>query len=165
MESTQRLALPVIVAGQAQKEIAHNEALQIIDLLLAGAVEEPPRSAPPPAAQAGQCFIVDTTPSGAWAGMAGHVAAYTTGGWRFIAPVEGMRLHVRSEQVEACYAAGGWELGTLRGSKVMLDGLQILGPRAAAIANPSGGAQVDAEARSAISAILASLRAHGLIAQ
>jgi hypothetical protein len=93
------------------------------------------------------------------------VAAFTSGGWRFIAPVEGMCLHVRSLQIGASYAAGGWKVGTLRGSRLMVEGLQVVGPRSAAIANPSGGAQVDAEARSAISAILASLRAHGLIAQ
>jgi hypothetical protein len=40
----------------------------------------------------------------------------------------------------------------------------VVGPQAAAIADPDGGAVVDGEARTAIAAILAALRSHGLIA-
>jgi hypothetical protein len=46
---------------------------------------------------------------------------------------------------------------------VKVGGQQVVGSQAAAIASPSGGATVDAEARTAIDAILAALRAHGLI--
>ncbi|MGL4312420.1 MAG: DUF2793 domain-containing protein, partial [Sphingomonas sp.] len=34
-ETTSRLALPLLAAGQAQKEMFHNEALALIDLALA----------------------------------------------------------------------------------------------------------------------------------
>jgi hypothetical protein len=46
-------------------------------------------------------------------------------------------------------------------------GNQVVGARGAAIANPAGGATVDAEARAALVALLDALRAatgHGLIA-
>ncbi len=49
MSATHRLALPHILPGQAQKELFHNEALQALDLVVAAAVEEPPRAAPPAA--------------------------------------------------------------------------------------------------------------------
>jgi hypothetical protein len=49
-------------------------------------------------------------------------------------------------------------------SVVQIAGNTVLSTRAAAIANPSGGAVQDAEARSAINSILAGLRHHGLIA-
>ena len=81
----------------------------------------------------------------------------------FARGVEGMELHVRSSAVTASYRAGAWELGVVRGSKLTVDGQQVVGPRAAAIPDPAGGTQVDVEARAAISAVLAALRQHGLV--
>jgi hypothetical protein len=59
--------------------------------------------------------------------------------------------------------AGAWELGNLRGTSLVLGGLQVVGARAGAITDPSGGTTVDSQARTALSAILAALRQHGLI--
>lgn len=44
------------------------------------------------------------------------------------------------------------------------DGVQVLGDQQSTIADPSGGATQDAEARTAIAAIIDALQAHGLIA-
>jgi hypothetical protein len=74
-----------------------------------------------------------------------------------------MRLIVRSTATEAAYRDGSWELGAVRGSALLIGGEQVVGVRAAAIASPAGGAVVDAEARAALGAILAAMRAHGLI--
>ena len=148
MDLTERLNMPLLTAGQAQKEITHNEALLIADLLLCGAVEEPPRNAPPASPTPGQAYIIGTSPTGAWAGKPRHVAGYTAGGWRLIAPADGMTLLVKSTGTFAIYRAGAWEVGS---------------QAAAAIVNPSGGATVDAEARTAIAAMLVALRSHGLI--
>ena len=49
-------------------------------------------------------------------------------------------------------------------SSVVVGGNQVVGPRGAPIASPGGGAVIDAEGRAAITAILAALRSHGLIA-
>jgi len=149
MDVTERLKIPLLSSGQAQKEVVHNEALLIADILLCGAVEEPPRNAPPSSPTAGQAYIVGTSPSGAWAGKAGHVAGHTAGGWRLVAPAAGMTLLVKSTGTFATYRAGAWEIGP---------------QAAAAILNPSGGSTVDTEARTAIAAMLAALRSHGLIA-
>lgn len=164
MSITPRFALPFIEPGQAQKELFHNEALLILDVLSGAAVEELPRTAPPASPVAGSCYIVAASPTGDWAGQAGKVAAYTSGGWRFIAPVEGLRFHVRSSAVDACYRAGAWEVGQLRGDRLVIGGQQVVSSRGAAIAAPAGGLTADAEARTAISQILAALRLHGLIA-
>ena len=48
-------------------------------------------------------------------------------------------------------------------SALFINGEQVLGSRVAAIASPSGGANVDAEVRTAVSQILGALRTHGLI--
>ena len=38
-EMTDRLLLPLLATAQAQKEVTHNEALTLVDLLLAPVVE------------------------------------------------------------------------------------------------------------------------------
>jgi hypothetical protein len=91
------------------------------------------------------------------------VAAWTAGGWRFIAPVEGMMLYERTSGTWAVFRSGAWELGNLRGAALLIDGQQVVGPRAASIASPSGGTVVDVEGRAAVDAILDTLRQHGLI--
>jgi hypothetical protein len=54
--------------------------------------------------------------------------------------------------------------GMVHSTGLTVSGNQVVGPRGAAIANPSGGATVDAEARIVLSNILSALRTHGLIA-
>ncbi len=114
--------------------------------------------------QIGVCYIVATSPTGAWAGKALNLAAFTAGGWRFVAPIEGITAFVRSTSVWATFRSGAWELGILRGANVTIGGQQVVGARATAIAAPSGGGVIDTEARSAVAQILTMLRQHGLIA-
>jgi hypothetical protein len=163
MTGTPRLGLPFLSAGQAQKEIYHNEALQSLDTLVAGAVEEPPRADPPTSPAVGACYIVAGGAVGEWTGGDGRVAAFTSAGWRLIPPLEGMTVYVRSSSVWATYRAGAWELGQVRGSSLVLAGQQVVGSRAAAIASASGGTTVDSEARAVVDQILAAMRQHGLI--
>ena len=164
MNGTARLSLPFLSPGQAQKEFIHNEALQSLDIAVAAAVEEAPRSDPPTGAALGACYIVGAAPTGEWAGKPQSLACATTGGWRFLAPIEGFSVFVKDLGVWATYRTGDWEIGPLRGSGVFVDGQQVVGARGAAIALASGGATVDSEARAAIEAVLVALRQHGLIA-
>lgn len=115
-------------------------------MLVAPTVEEPPLAAPPLSPELGSCYIVAASPSEAWAGNAQCLAAFTSGGWRFVAPIDGLVVYVRSTETRAIYREGAWELS--EGS----------------IASPSGGTTVDAEARAIINQILSALRQHGLIA-
>lgn len=133
-------------------------------MLVAAAVEEPPLAAPPASPVIGSCYIVAASPTGAWAGQAQKIAAYTSGGWRFIAAREGMSALVRSSGVTAAYRGSAWELGSLAGTEVTLDGVKVVGAQETAIAGPTGGVNVDSEARTAIGQILAAMRNHGLIA-
>jgi hypothetical protein len=165
MEATERLSLPMIIAGQAQKELWHNEALLLLDALVAGAVEEAPRNDPPPAPTAGSCYLVGDSPTGEWTQYPGHLAAYGAGGWRFVAPVVGLTVFVQTTERFATYSVAGWDIGSIRGSKVLIDGDQVIGPRAPAIADPAGGGTIDAEARAVLMQMLAALRSHGLIAE
>lgn len=165
MSSTPRLGLPLLSAGQAQKEIFVNESLQTLDTVVAGTVEEPPRNDPPGSPTVGESYIVGAAPTGTWTGNPLAVAAYTSAGWRLMSPQEGMVFHVRSNNATAAYRGGGWEIGMLRGSSLLIDGQQVVGSQAAAIASASGGTTVDSEARAAIDQILGAMRQHGLIAR
>ena len=138
-------------------------ALQLLDVLVAAAVEGPPLATPPASPAIGSCYIVGAGPSGDWAGRAQQLAAFTSGGWRFIAPRDGMNALVKSSGSIAVYRSGAWEIGTLRGTAVAIGGQQVVGARGAAIAAASGGITTDVEARAAIGLILAAMREHGLI--
>jgi hypothetical protein len=150
-------------AGQAQKEFLHNEALQTLDILVAAAVEEGPRADPPALPAVGASYLVGTSPTGVWAGKSQSVAAYTSGGWRFVTPIDGMSVYVKANASWANYRLGAWEMGALRGLNLVIGGQQVVGSRAAAIGSASGGATVDSQARVAIDQILGALRQHGLI--
>ena len=82
MDATPRWGLPLLFAGQAHKELAHNEALVLIDALLHGRVESAAINAPPEDPAPGQCWIVANAGQGAWEGRSGSVACWTDGGSR-----------------------------------------------------------------------------------
>jgi hypothetical protein len=82
----------------------------------------------------------------------------------FARSVEGMLLYERTSGAPAVFRGGAWEIGIVRGASLLIDGQQVVGPRASAIESASGGAVIDTEARTAIDAILNALRQHGLIA-
>lgn len=164
MSSSPRLGLPFLSVGQAQKEYTHNEALQTLDLVVAAAVEEPPLASPPANPALGTCYIVAEDATDVWAGKSQCVTGWTSGGWRFVTPVEGMRMYVRSTGTWAIFRNGAWEIGQVRAAAVVIGDEQVVGNRAGAIASPAGGTTVDGEARAAIDAILEALRQHGLIA-
>lgn len=164
MSNSPRLGLPFLAAGQAQKEFFHNEALLALDLLVAAAIEEPPRNGPPAQPAEGACYIVGPTPSGAWSGKADQIAGFAGGGWRFFPPVEGMNALIRSNGLVAAYRSSGWDVGTVHAQSLAIAGVPVVGSQQPAIAAPSGGATIDSAARTAIADILSALRGHGLIA-
>lgn len=164
METTERLGLPLLSPGQSQKELVHNEALLVLDAIVAGAVEEPPRITAPSNPQSGQAFIVAQSATGEWSGKDGQVAIFTVAGWRFQKPVDGQSMYVRVAGVRATYQAGVWDVGAVSASSLVIGGQRVVGSRSGAIAEPVGGATIDAQARVSIAAILSALRSHGLIA-
>lgn len=161
---TDRLALPLLAAGQAQKEVTHNEALTLADLLLLPAVESVAPATVPTSPTPGKGWIVGATPTGAWAGQAHKLAFWTVGGWRFVAAPEGATLWSVADSQPVRRSASGWVVGQLRASTVSIGGNQVVGARLAAVTVPTGGTTVDAEARATLGAILDRLRTHGLIA-
>jgi hypothetical protein len=164
METTQRLSMPMLLAGQAQKEVFHNEALHILDAMVCGAVEEGPRNDPPASPSPGTAYIVGAAPMAEWSLFAHHVAAFTAAGWRYIAPTPGLILFIKATATFATYGTAGWEVGAIRGERLIIGGSQVVGPQSAAIAAPAGGTIVDSELRATMEQVLMALRSHGLIA-
>lgn len=74
-----RHALPLLFAGQSQKEVIVNEALLAADILLHPAIEAV-ASSPPAAPANGQCWLVGTAATGAFAGQTDRIAAWSEGG-------------------------------------------------------------------------------------
>ncbi len=163
MAQTDRLGLPLLAAGQAQKEVTHNEALLRLDLLTQAVAESADLSAPPATPTPGQCWIVASGGTGDWADRDGTVAAWTASGWIFATPQAGWRGWVIDRAGDIRFDGTNWIDEPVRDDGYYVDGVRVIGERRAAIAAASGGAVQDAEARTAIDSILAALRAHGLI--
>ncbi len=160
---TDRLALPMLAAGQAQKEVTHNEALTLLDMLVQPVVQSASTMLPPTDAPPGRCWIVPTGASGAWSGKPGQIAGWTNAGWRFAEPSAGWQSYVADEAQWLCFDGTAWVQNQVRPQGFYVSGERVVGSRQAAIAAPTGGTVSDMEGRAAISAILAALRAHGII--
>lgn len=164
MSETARWALPLLAAGQAQKEMTHNEALAVLDLLVQPVVVMVGANTPPVAPVAGQCWAVGTAPTGAWNGKAGSLAGWTAGGWRFAAGREGMTVWNLDGGTPAAFVGGEWRAGRSVAGELWIGGQRVVGARGQPILAATGGSVVDVEARAAIERIIAALVAHGLIA-
>jgi hypothetical protein len=100
-------------------------------------------AAPPTAPADGQNWLIGTDASGDWSGKAGQIAMRQSGNWLYALPRDGMYLLNRATGQQVRFKAG-WQAAD----------------RPAA---PSGGTTIDAEARAAIAAIIASLTTAGII--
>lgn len=162
MNQTIRHGLPLLAAGQAQKEVTHNEALLLLDRRLHLVVETRQLTAPPIDVAPGSAFIVPPGASGAWAGTVDQIASHDGFGWDLSVPSRGTLAWIADEQgftvFDGQWSTGGWPTRALR-----IDGRSVLGAPPVAISAASGGVIVDAECRRAITAILASLQAQGII--
>lgn len=140
--STPALGLPLLIAGQAQKEFFVNQALCLLDALHDRAVTAS-QNAPPESPAEGSCYRITAPAGAAWSGRDDHIAVMIGGDWRFIAPREGTQVFDREAGHELVFRAG-WK-------------------RPTAPVAPSGGTVVDLEARTAIGALIQALLTVGMI--
>lgn len=159
-----RLGLPLLQVGQAQKELSHNEALTLLDFAVQPVVEAVGLNAPPQNPDPGTCWLVGSTPSGAWTGSPNAIAGWTSGGWRFLAARDGMTAWSRADATYVRFDGSRWRVGEMAGSRVLVAGRPVVGEQQPAIAAATGGTVIDSEARTSLAAVLAALRSHGLIA-
>ena len=140
---TPRLALPLLFAGQAQKEFTVNEALLRADLALHCTIEGE-LATPPVGPVVGQAWLVAANPTGVFFGHGAAIAGFTASGWRFIAAKTGLRIY---DKASACFRhyTDSWQ-------------------RCVVPALPGGGTTIDQEARTAIANLLAKLASAGILA-
>lgn len=161
MPQTDRLALPLLVAGQGQKDVTHNEALARLDHLVALAVVSRTAAAPPLAPAPGDCHIVPAAGAAAWGQPAGTLMIWQGSGWQADVPAAGQIVLVRDEGVMLVHDAGWLALWPVAGLRI--GGRSMLAASPASVAAPSGGTNVDTEARASLAALIAALQIQGLL--
>ena len=139
--TTKHVSLPLLFAGQAQKEFFINESLSVIDALLPSIVAGS-LAAPPAQSEEGSIFRITAGATLEWAGHDDELAIQIGGEWRFVTPFEGMTVFDQTNGV-LLHFRSGWQ-------------------SASSPNEPSGGAVIDTEARQMLSELVNSLRMLGV---
>ncbi|MFD0916469.1 DUF2793 domain-containing protein [Pseudahrensia aquimaris] len=80
MEHTPKLALPYILAAQAQKHVTHNEALRRLDQIIHLSLRTlTPASTATSSPEEGDAYLVATNADGVWTDHPGDIATYHEG--------------------------------------------------------------------------------------
>lgn len=137
-----RFALPLLYAGQAQKEVFVNEAHALTDAIMHCAIEGTV-AAPPALPENGSNWLVATSASGDWAGQDGKLACRQAGNWLFVTPRDGLRILNRSTGQQIQFSSG-WKVPSLP-------------------TPPSGGSTIDTQARLALASLVAQLQIAGIL--
>ena len=140
--TTPNLRLPLLIAGQAQKEFFVNQALGILDALQRAAVAAS-QAEPPAQADEGDCYRVTAPALSDWAGCEDHIAVRIGDSWHLVPPRDGMRLYDAAAGEQLFYRAG-WH-------------------NAQNPALPVGGAIIDVEARTALEQLVITLQNAGVL--
>lgn len=127
MSDTTHLGLPCIEGPEAEFHVTHNEALRMLDALVQLAVLDRDLSAPPGSPSEGQRWIVGASPTGAWAGRAGHIAAWQDGAWAFFAPRPGWIAYIADEALLVVWDGAAWQGAGGGGGATELQNLTRLG--------------------------------------
>ncbi|WP_017669056.1 DUF2793 domain-containing protein [Sandarakinorhabdus sp. AAP62] len=161
MPTTPRLALPLIAAGQAQKDVTHNEAVLALDRLVALEVNSRSLMVPPSAPQTGACYIVPAAGSVAWGHPAGTLLHWQGAAWLPETPRDGQIALLVDEGLMLIHRGNWRDLWPVAG--LVVSGRAVLAVPPVSLAAPSGGAIIDSEARTVLTALLAALQQQGII--
>jgi len=107
-DTTAHLALPFIMAAQAQKHVTHNEALRLLDGIVQLSVLDRDLTDPPASPAEGARYIPATGASGAWSGWDGSIAYWIEGAWMKILPAPGWLAWVVDEAQAVIWTGSGW---------------------------------------------------------
>jgi hypothetical protein len=110
VDQTENLALPLIMPAQAQKFLAHNEALARLDAIVQLSVLDRDLSTPPGSPAEGDRYLVAATATGAWTGWENAVAAFVAGAWLRLDPRPGWLCWVADEALLTGWDGTDWVL-------------------------------------------------------
>ena len=121
LDTSGRLNLPYVAAGQLQKHVTVNEGLTRLDVLVQATVRS--RSAPPPTdPEEGDLYLANE----GWAFPAGALVRFDLPGWLQTPVPDGLRVWIADEGRLVVRHAGGWrELGEQLGALQALDRLGL----------------------------------------
>lgn len=108
MDQTPNLALPYILAAQAQKHVTHNEAIRALDALTQISVASRTLTTPPATPVDGARYILPAAATGVWAGPAGRIAAFQDGAWVYFTPHDGWIAWIGDEATAVVYSNAAW---------------------------------------------------------
>lgn len=106
-DNTPKLVMPYIVASQAQKEVSHNEALNILDVVVQPTCINLLFTPPGSPAQGDTYIISGGTATGAWVGRETFIAAYYDT-WIFIEPQTGWEFTNQADGFTYRFNGTGW---------------------------------------------------------
>lgn len=109
-DATPRLHLPYLAASQAQKHLTLNEALGLLDGLIACAVQSRTLAVQPAAPADGALYILPAGPTGDdWSvAGAGALMRFEIGAWTELARAPGQLVYVRDEAALLLFDGADW---------------------------------------------------------
>ncbi|BDI59643.1 DUF2793 domain-containing protein [Qipengyuania nanhaisediminis] len=141
--TTARLNLPLLFAGQAQKEFFVNQSLELIDALMQPVITAS-LAAPPADPAPGSIYRITATANGEWAGKEDDLAVRIGGAWNYVTPYAGMTAVDAQSGAILCFDSG-WQAPHEP-------------PQA------TGGSVIDTEARQMLTELVDALRTAGIFA-
>lgn len=109
MTASPRLGFTYLTSGQATPETAVNEIGAYLESGSGHFIFKDRDLATPPGSPAnGDCYLVATSPTGAWTGRAGYIAYYLNTAWVFVTVIEGYTAWINDENVFIGYDGAAW---------------------------------------------------------
>lgn len=156
MPTTPILGLPELAQNQANPDVTHNTAVQLLCALSRG-VKSLGDNAPPGSPSDGDSYVLGAAPTGAWAGRANCLAVYVGGAWSFVpgnddagtpiamgAAHEGLRFWVQDENQYYIWTGSpqSWTVFPLGNDRVFPASAYASIQAAINAANAAGGGRV-----------------------
>lgn len=161
MPQSPRLSLPLIAAGQSQKDVTHNEALLALDRMVALAVVSRSQVSPPPNPALGEIHIVPVAGAAAWGHPAGHIVQWQGSGWLAETVRDGQLALVTDEAQMLVFRSGWQALWPVAG--LAIGGREVLAATPVSVSAPTGGTTIDAQVRATVAALISALQQQGIL--
>lgn len=109
MTASPRLGFTYLTAGQATPETSVNEIAAYLESGSGHFIFKDRDLATPPGSPAnGDCYLVASSPTGAWTGHTGDIAYYLNTAWVFVEVIEGYTAWVNDENLFIGYDGAAW---------------------------------------------------------
>ena len=102
--------MPFIMPSQAQKHVTHNEAIELLDLIVQLTVESVNAVVPSIAPVEGQAWALGASPANDWTGHGGKIASWRGGGWMYVTPQEGWMAWCKDDGSLKVFTGGVWQV-------------------------------------------------------